>query len=162
MSPTNHSSNELFYDLTCEDCCSPTSSHDSSEFKLASVSTKRLTVNPRRRLFNSPRSESSSTNHDDDDNVNEDYRVDHDHHVDDNHDDINSPRSDLSSKNNDDHYHVDDNGQVVDDNYVDDNHNDNDDNDVYVMITLSMNHHLYQMTILSKKFCIMQWLRLFP
>ena len=73
VSPTNHSSNELFYDLTCEDCCSPTSSHDSCEFKLAIVSTKRLKVNPQRRIFNSPRSESSSTNHDDDDdNVNED------------------------------------------------------------------------------------------
>ena len=120
MSQTSHSCNELFYNLTCEDCCSPTSSHDSSEFKLASVSTKRLTVNPRRRLFYSPRSESSPTNHDDDDYVNEDYGVDNDHSVGDNDDDdINSSRSDLSSKNNDDLYHVDDNCQVVDDNHDD-------------------------------------------
>ena len=132
MSPTNHSSNERFYDLTCGDCCSRTSSHDSSELKLASVSTKRLTVNPRRRLFNSPGSESSSSNHDDDDYVNEDYGVDNDHSVGDNDDDdINSSRSDSSSKNNDELYHVDDNCPIVDDNH-DDNHDDNDDNDVYV------------------------------
>jgi len=132
VSLTNHSSNELFYDLTCEDCCSPTSSHDSSEFKLASVSTKPLTVNPRRRLLYSPRSESSPTNHDDDDYVNFDYGVDNDHRVGDNDDDdINSSRSDLSSKNNDELYDVNNNIPVVDDNH-DDNHDDNDDNDVYV------------------------------
>ena len=87
-----------------------------------------MTVNPRRRLFNSPRSESSSTNHDDDDYVNEDYGVDNDHSVDVNDDDdINSSTSDLSSKNNNHLYHVDDNCEVVDD-----NHDDNHDNDVYV------------------------------